>query len=89
ESLVPKETACIRCGRCVDHCPMGLMPPNIAKAYEMGDEEALISVKADLCMECGVCSFVCPAKRNIVQTNRLAKQMTMAAIAKKKEAAKA
>ncbi len=66
-------TACIRCGRCVTHCPLGLSPCDISKAYELGDGALLEKSKVNLCMECGCCSYICPAKRNLVQTNKLAK----------------
>lgn len=66
-------TACIHCGRCVDHCPMHLMP------YELTDlarkrqlDEAM---KKDImsCVECGTCSYGCPAGVEIVQYIRAAK----------------
>lgn len=69
----PKPTACIRCGRCVDHCPLKLMPANIERAYEMKDGAMLEKLKVNLCMECGCCSFGCPAGRPLVQVNKLAK----------------
>ena len=69
----PKETACIRCGRCVAACPFSLMPAAIEGAQKRGDGEKLEALKVNLCMECGCCSFVCPAKRNLVQTNKLGK----------------
>lgn len=68
-----KETACIRCGNCVNHCPMRLNPPAIAKAYNAGDMKALSKLKVNLCMECGACAFVCPAHQPIVQRHKLAK----------------
>ena len=83
----PKETACIRCGKCLDTCPFGLSPVDIAKAFEQGDDEALEKLKVNLCMECGCCSYVCPAKRNLVQMNRLAKGRLRAYGQKKKEEA--
>ncbi len=73
DAEVPKETACINCGRCVDNCPMRLMPVLIADAFGRKDAEGLKKQKINICMECGCCSFVCPAKRPLVQTNKLAK----------------
>lgn len=69
----PKTTACINCGECVNHCPLRLDPREIAKAYRLDLCEELKKQCADLCMECGCCAYVCPAKRPIVQTNKLAK----------------
>lgn len=72
-----KSTACIHCGRCVAACPMGLNPTAFARAmkFDSPEERAerLTDAKIGLCMECGCCSFVCPAKRPLVETNRLAK----------------
>ena len=73
EATLPKETACIRCGKCLDTCPLGLSPVELARAFEQGDDASLEELKVNLCMECGCCSYVCPAKRNLVQMNRLAK----------------
>ncbi len=73
ESTPPKTTACIKCGACINNCPFGIDPPAIAKALKTGDYAAMEKAGAELCMECGCCSFVCPAKRPIVQNNKLAK----------------
>jgi len=67
------ETACIRCGRCVRACPMNLMPLRIEDCFQREDNDGLRAFKVGLCMECGCCSYACPAKRQLVQTNRLAK----------------
>lgn len=63
-------TTCIRCGRCVDACPMHLMPTAIARAYAAGDVEDMARRGVMTCMECGCCSYSCPAHRPIVQTMR-------------------
>ena len=73
DAVLPEPTACIRCGRCIRHCPLRLMPSHIVAAYESGDMERLAELKVNLCMECGCCSFGCPAHRPLVQTNKLAK----------------
>ena len=71
------QTACIHCGRCVSACPMGLQPTYYARALNISDKremcERLDEEKINLCIECGCCSFVCPAKRPLVENNRLAK----------------
>ena len=69
----PAPTACIRCGRCIRHCPLKLMPSQIETAYNAGNMEKLKELKVNICMECGCCSFGCPAHRPLVQTNKLAK----------------
>jgi electron transport complex protein RnfC len=72
---VKKETPCIRCGNCVNHCPMRLNPPAIAKAFKNKDGAELFKQRVNLCMECGACSFICPANQPIVQRHKLAKVM--------------
>lgn len=73
EARLPEASNCIRCGRCINHCPLHLDPPAFAKALELNNPKELVKLKINLCMECGVCSYVCPAKRPLVQNNRLAK----------------
>ena len=74
EAKLPKTTACIRCGTCLNTCPFGLAPVSIAEAYEKKNLEELNKLSAMSCMECGCCSFVCPANRPLVQLNKMAKQ---------------
>ncbi len=66
-------TPCIRCGRCVRACSLNLMPTALEAAYDAKDIEGLKKLKVNLCMNCGACSFVCPAKRNLSEKNQLAK----------------
>ena len=73
EAKTPKNTACIRCGACINNCPFGINVPAIAKGYKTGDMEMVEKAGAEICMECGCCSFGCPANRPLVQTNKLAK----------------
>ncbi len=70
-----KTTACIRCGRCMDACPMHLMPMQLEKAYRKQNVAALQAYHVMLCMNCGSCSFVCPAKRPLAESNQLAKAL--------------
>jgi electron transport complex protein RnfC len=64
---------CIRCGRCIDVCPMGLMPMMLSAYAEKGEYEGAKEYNLFDCFECGSCAFVCPSKRPIVQLVRLAK----------------
>ena len=68
-----KTTACIRCGSCVEHCPLRLNPVAISKALAANDGAELARLKVNLCMECGCCSYVCPTAQPLVQRNKLAK----------------
>ena len=70
-----KTSACIRCGRCVRVCPMGLMPADIDRAYKIKNIEELKTLKVMLCMNCGSCTYVCPANRKLAETNQLAKAL--------------
>ena len=49
------------------------MPTELEHAYDARDAEALRKLKVNLCMNCGACSFVCPARRNLAEKNQLAK----------------
>ncbi len=68
------ESPCIRCSRCVDHCPANINPTDINAAILRDDVELASELHADQCMECGICSFVCPAKRYLSQSIKLAKR---------------
>jgi len=70
-----KTSNCIRCGRCVRVCPLGLMPAEIDRAYKTKNIEELKQLKVMLCMNCGSCTYVCPANRKLAETNQLAKAL--------------
>ena len=69
-----EESPCIRCSRCIDHCPARINPSGINGAILRENVDACIGLHADQCMECGICSFVCPAKRHLTQSIKLAKR---------------
>ncbi len=74
KEVKPAEDAfCVRCARCVASCPLGLLPCMIALAAEKGKWDLAKSYGALECMECGSCSYVCPQRRNIVETIKYAK----------------
>ena len=75
DALLREPTACIRCGRCVAACPMGLMPTKLEEAAEAGDGEKLRSLHVMTCMECGCCAYSCPAGRRLVQAIRMGKAL--------------
>lgn len=73
-------TACIRCGRCNQVCPLGLTPQMMAVAAEHKQYERYEKKLYGLeCVQCGTCSFVCPAKRPLMQLFKYTKAEIMAA----------
>ena len=69
---------CINCGRCVSECPEHLLPTKLATFAEHRKEEAFVKYNGMECCECGCCSYVCPAKRPLVQEIRSMRKMVMA-----------
>lgn len=81
--------ACISCGRCVDACPMRLIPSEISQFVEADDIEGAQKANLMDCIECGSCAFVCPAHRPLVHHFRRAKGIVVAQRAAAKAAAAA
>jgi len=73
-----EETACVRCGRCVDACPMNLVPTRLALAARYNNPSIASQYHIQACFECGCCSYVCPAKINLVQLIRTGKKLVAA-----------
>lgn len=68
-----EETACVRCGRCVDVCPMRLVPTKLAMASRHKDYELTMRYNIMACFECGCCAYICPASIPLVQLIRAGK----------------
>jgi len=68
-----EETNCVRCGRCVDVCPLRLVPSRIAMALRAGNLELAERHHVTACMECGCCAYTCPASIPLVQLIRTGK----------------
>ena len=66
---------CLRCGRCIDACPMKLMPVLMYKAFQDGDVELMKSCNVMDCIECGSCAYTCPASVPLVLGFRVSKQL--------------
>ena len=73
EALRHRATSCIRCGRCVQGCPMHLSSCLLATAIENGRWDLAQQNHVMDCIECGSCAYVCPAHRPLVQLMRSAK----------------
>ncbi len=73
EVSVEEYGPCIRCGRCIDCCPMGLQPSIISILVEKGRYDEARGYDCMDCFECGTCAYVCPARRPLVQFIKLAK----------------
>jgi H+/Na+-translocating ferredoxin:NAD+ oxidoreductase subunit C len=74
EDIVPMDhRPCLRCGQCVEVCPMGLNPTQIAMMAESRDYENLIKEGIMDCMECGSCAYICPSRRQMVHFIRVGK----------------
>ena len=67
------EQPCLRCGRCVDACPMNLIPTFIVENVKNQNYEFAQKVNILDCMECGSCSYVCPSHIQIIQWIKLGK----------------
>lgn len=73
EIIVRENRVCCRCARCIDVCPVSIMPAMIGMAAEK--ERWDIAKEYDVfdCIECGLCSYICPAKRDLVHLIKYAK----------------
>ena len=67
------EQTCLRCGRCVNACPMHLMPLYMHMYAEKRAWHELEGYNIMDCMECGSCNYICPARIHLVQSFRMAK----------------
>ncbi len=74
EEKLPEEIhPCIRCGKCIEACPMRLAPAELSRFAENKNWEMCNQFAVADCIECGCCSYVCPAKRPMVELFKWAK----------------
>lgn len=88
QAVLPDETPCIRCGRCVRVCPLGLMPYALDSASRSHDAIALDELGIMNCMECGSCAYTCPAHRRITASIREGKGFYRSEVARLTQPAK-
>ena len=69
---------CIRCGKCLEVCPVKLQPLHLSKYSLKGMFDKTEKFHALDCVECGACSYICPAKRPLVESIRMAKREIIA-----------
>ena len=79
---VVEQARCIRCGRCIDACPMHLMPVLMYKSIQGGDVEDMKAQNMMDCIECGCCAYTCPGCVPLVLAFRAAKHRIRDAQAK-------
>lgn len=68
-----EESFCVRCGECVENCPIGLYPGWIAMALNKDRLDLAQEYGIMDCIECGLCAYLCPAKRNLIHAIKAAK----------------
>lgn len=71
---VEEESTCIRCARCVDVCPMNLLPLEYAKLTKKEEFEKLDNFNIVDCIECGSCAYSCPASIPLVHYIKIGKK---------------
>ncbi|MBN2001609.1 electron transport complex subunit RsxC [candidate division KSB1 bacterium] len=78
-SKKPQEITCISCARCVDVCPMKLVPTILAKKVKYNIFDSLEKDNVLDCIECGSCAYVCPSQINLVHYIKYGKHQVMKA----------
>ncbi|GHU07465.1 electron transport complex subunit C [Spirochaetia bacterium] len=78
ETIADAEGPCIRCGRCIRNCSCRLSPVIMNMEIEAGDLDAAVRAGLMDCVECGSCSYMCPAHIKLVQRFRVGKQLLRA-----------
>jgi electron transport complex protein RnfC len=80
---------CIRCGRCVEACPMRLLPSYIYMFEQKNDFDAMERYRVSDCIECGACTYNCPGRLHLTHSCRTGKAKLAAKAAEEKARAEA
>ena len=73
---------CIKCGECIESCPMGLNPSTLGMLAAKRDFDTMADeYRLGACFECGTCSYVCPSHIPLVQHFRVAKAVLKGRVA--------
>jgi len=67
KAKVEEESNCIKCAKCVDVCPVNLLPTEIMKNVKKAKWDKVENLCVNDCIECGACAYLCPARIPIVQ----------------------
>ncbi|MCM0649914.1 electron transport complex subunit RsxC [Clostridium swellfunianum] len=78
QAVLPEQSSCIRCGRCIDACPMNLIPTTLDSLVNRRLYDDFAANNGMDCIECGCCTVVCPAKRHLTQSCREGKRSVIA-----------
>ncbi len=78
QAVLPEESSCIRCGKCLQVCPMFLNPTALDSLGRRNEYDEFEEGNGLDCIECGSCTFICPAKRHLLQSIRTSKRTVLA-----------
>jgi hypothetical protein len=68
---------CISCGKCVEVCPMNLIPFEFSKYYEKGRYVKMLNANIFNCIECSACEYVCPSRVPLIESIKNGKEILM------------
>ena len=88
-SVLPEASPCINCGRCMEKCPVGISVPMVDKVMSVEKEERRVKLLIDTgvrqCVDCGCCTYVCPANRPLLEINKQARSYIKKYLAAQKD----
>jgi len=66
---------CMGCGKCVEYCPVNLNPTLIKRTLDANNQTELAKLQPDKCVQCGLCSYVCPSRIDLTTNVNRAKTL--------------